>query len=309
MSARDQPPDPPFAEAETPFGSTDAGGAAFQILNPTEGAIPLAPLVFASPHSGRLYPIDMMRAAVLDADAIRKSEDAFVDELVRGAPDFGIPLLSARYARAYIDVNREPYELDQGMFEDKLPAYADARTARVAAGLGSIARVVAEGQEIYRGKLMFSDARRRIDTVHRPYHQALVGLIAAAKARDGLAVLIDWHSMPAAAAGGDSPQGGPDMVLGDRFGASCAAGIIGLVERALQQRGYRVARNAPYAGGYTTEFYGRPAKGVHALQIELNRALYLNEQTLEPHPGFDRLAKDLRALFETLAAHDWRSFA
>jgi N-formylglutamate amidohydrolase len=283
--------------------------AAFQILRPLgSGETAFLPLVFASPHSGRLYPHDMMQAAALDADAIRRSEDVLVDQLVGAAPQFGIPLISARYARAYIDVNRQPYELDQGMFADKLPAYADARTARVAAGLGSIARVVAEGQEIYRGKLLFSDACQRIDTVHRPYHQALASLLEAAKARTGLAVLIDWHSMPSAAAGGDPRQGGPDMVLGDRFGAACAPAITGLVERALQQRGYRVARNTPYAGGHTTEFYGRPAKGVHALQIELNRALYLDEQTLEPHAGFARLADDLRSLCQALSAWTWAGF-
>jgi N-formylglutamate amidohydrolase len=266
------------------------------------------PLIFSSPHSGRLYPSDMMAASVLDADAIRRSEDVFVDGLVAQAPTFGIPLLSARYARAYIDVNRQPYELDQGMFADKLPAYADARTARVAAGLGSIARIVAEGQEIYRGKLLFADARQRIDGVHRPYHKALQGLIDEARETCGSVVLIDWHSMPSAAAGGDPRHGVPDMVLGDRFGAACASAVTNLVEQELSRAGYRVARNAPYAGGFTTEFYGRPSKRVHALQIELNRALYLNEQTLEPTSGFERLAEDLGALAKTLAARNWRTF-
>jgi N-formylglutamate amidohydrolase len=296
----------PAHEGQGSTDRDDESAAPFEILRPAELS---TPLVFASPHSGRLYPRAMMQAARLDAAAIRRSEDAFVDTLVAGAADFGIPVISARYARAYIDVNREPYELDQGMFEDKLPAYANARTARVVAGLGSIARVVAEGQEIYHSKLTFADARQRIDRVHRPYHQAVQTLLDAARATFGLAVLIDWHSMPSAAAGGDPRHGPPDMVLGDRFGAACAPAITGQVERTLETIGYRVIRNAPYAGGHTTEFYGRPAKGVHALQIELNRALYLDETTLEPRAGFDRLTADLRLLFAGLAAWNWRALA
>ena len=304
MTAHDVP-DEASATLLTTAGAAIAPEQPHDLVRPASLS---TPLIFSSPHSGRLYPSDMMAAAVLDADAIRRSEDVFVDGLVGQAPSFGIPLLSARYARAYIDVNRQPYELDQGMFADKLPAYADARTARVAAGLGSIAKVVAEGQEIYRGKLLFADARQRIDGVHRPYHRALQDLIDEARAAFGLAVLIDWHSMPSAAAGGDPRSGTPDMVLGDRFGASCASAITSLVERELSRAGYRVARNAPYAGGFTTEFYGRPGKRVHALQIELNRALYLNEQTLEPTSGFDKLAGDLSALARTLAAWNWRTF-
>ena len=305
MTAHDLPHDAPMG-AFTPAGQDETDHRAFDVTTPTAAAIPL---VCASPHSGRFYPPEMMRAAALDAAAIRRSEDAFVDTLVASAPGFGAALISARYARAYIDVNREPYELDQAMFEDKLPAYANARTARVAAGLGSIAKVVAEGQEIYRGKLMFSDARDRIDRVHQPYHHALEGLIKAARERFGIAILIDWHSMPSAAAGGDARLGAPDMVLGDRFGTSCAPAFTRMVEGALEKHGYRVTRNAPYAGGYTTEFYGRPAQGVHALQVELNRALYFDERTLRPNNGFERLANNLKNLFGTIANCDWRAFA
>ena len=295
----------PVAPGETAPDSASAAGSAsaYDLVRPSS---PTTPLIYASPHSGRVYPSRMMQAALLDAEAIRRSEDVLVDCLVADAPGLGVPLLSARYARAYIDVNRQPYELDQAMFADKLPAYADARTARVAAGLGSIARVVAEGQEIYRDKLTFADARERIDRVHRPYHQALQQLIDDAKTAFGLAILIDWHSMPSAAAGGDARHSAPDMVLGDRFGAACAPAVTALVERALIGAGYHVARNAPYAGGHTTEFYGRPAKGVHALQIELNRALYLDERTLEPTDGFAPLAKNLSALTNTLATWNWK---
>lgn len=270
-----------------------------------EGAPPPTPLVFASPHSGRLYPDDMMAAAALDALAIRRSEDAFVDDLIAAAPDLGASVITARFARAYIDLNREAFELDPGMFADELPEFARARTARVAAGLGAIARVVSEGQEIYARKLTFAEARTRIEGAHRPYHAALAGLIAEARAAHGFAILIDWHSMPAAAAKAGGRDRPCDIVLGDRFGAACAGLLTARVERELEAMGYRVARNTPYAGGYTTEHYGRPARRTHALQIEINRALYLDEARLSPTAGFDRLKGRLEALTRALAAADW----
>lgn len=292
-------PLPPVAEpalAEPPFS----------LLRP-EGAL-ASPLVFASPHSGRLYPRDMMAASALDAAAIRRSEDAFVDGLIAGALDHGAAILQAGYARAYVDVNREPYELDASMFEDELPDFARGRSARVAAGLGSIARIVAEGQEIYARKLTFAEARSRIETVHAPYHVALDSLMSESIAQFGVAVLIDWHSMPSAAArvqgqSGDPRAGGAcDLVLGDRFGTACHGSITDSVEHALEAMDYRVTRNAPYAGGYTTEFYGRPARRRHALQIEINRALYLDEARVKPHMGFERLKGDLERVFAALSA-------
>jgi N-formylglutamate amidohydrolase len=293
-------------EALAPAPAAEARAPAFDIR---PAAARTTPLVFASPHSGRLYPDDLIAATTLDASTIRRSEDAFVDVLAAGGPARGAPLIAARYARAYIDVNREPYELDPAMFEDELPDFARGRTARVAAGLGAIARVVGEGQEIYARKLTFAEARGRIDTVHAPYHAALSDLLAEAKARFGVAVLIDWHSMPSAAAStaneGARGRRAIDFVLGDRFGSSCAPGLVKLVETTLEAMGYAVARNSPYAGGYTTEFYGRPADGRHALQIEINRALYLNERSLSRHGGFDRLARNLELLIDKLAAADW----
>ncbi|MET0274001.1 MAG: N-formylglutamate amidohydrolase [Phenylobacterium sp.] len=270
-----------------------------------EGRAPPTPLVFASPHSGRFYPEDMMAAAALDALAIRRSEDAFVDDLIDAAPGLGASSISARFARAYIDLNREAFELDPGMFADELPEFARARTARVAAGLGAIARVVSEGQEIYARKLTFAEARGRIDGAHRPYHAALEGLLAEARAAHGFAILVDWHSMPAAAARAGGRDRPCDIVLGDRFGAACAGILPARVERELEALGYRVARNSPYAGGYTTEHYGRPARRTHALQIEINRALYLDEATLLPTAGFDRLKGDLESLTRALAEADW----
>lgn len=283
------------APAEPPF-----------VLHRPAGAL-ATPLVFASPHSGRFYPPDMMAASALDAAAIRRSEDAFVDVLIEGATGHGAAVLAAGYARAYVDVNREPYELDPSMFEDELPDFARGRSARVAAGLGSIARIVAEGQEIYARKLTFEEAKRRIEAVHQPYHATLEALLAEATATFGQAVLVDWHSMPSAAArtlgqsGDFGGAGSCDLVLGDRFGTACQTAITEAVERELEAMGYRVTRNAPYAGGYTTEFYGRPARRRHALQIEINRSLYLDEASLKPHLGFDRLKGDLDRVFAALA--------
>ncbi len=271
--------------------------AAYRVVAPTGGVA--GPLVFASPHSGRIYPPGLMAATRLDARAIRRSEDAHVDALIGGAPEHGISLIAARMARAWLDVNREPWELDPAMFDDELPPYARVRTAKVAAGLGAIARIVGDGQEIYSGKLSFAEAVDRVETVHLPYHAALADLVGRARQAWGAAVLVDWHSMPSAA--------GPawDMVLGDRFGGACAPAVPRLVEEALRSMGYRVARNAPYAGGYTTQHYGRPQRKVHALQIEINRALYMDERTLDPTAGFGTLKRDLGQLFASLAVVDW----
>ena len=266
-----------------------------------------SPLVFASPHSGRVYPSDMGASARLGETAIRSSEDALVDQLIEAAPRHGCAVLLARYGRAYVDVNREPYELDAAMFEDDLPDFARARTARVAAGLGSIARLVAEGREIYDRKLTFAEAAGRIETVHRPYHQTLRRVLDEARAANGAAILVDWHSMPAAAGRGGAGRRQVDMVLGDRFGSTCSPALTDTVERSLVGMGYVVSRNAPYAGGYTTEAYGRPIEGIHALQIEISRSLYLDEGSLSPKPGFSRLAGDLERVFEALAALDVRS--
>ena len=286
-------------------GETPAHSAAFEIRRAGAVGAPPTPLVFASPHSGRLYPEDMMSAAALDAVSIRRSEDAFVDDLIASAPGHGAAVITAGFARAYIDLNREPFELDPGMFADELPEFARSRTARVAAGLGAIARVVSEGQEIYRRKLTFAEARGRIEGAHKPYHAALEGLICEAQAAHGFAILVDWHSMPAAAAragGRDRPS---DIVLGDRYGAACAGVLPSRVERELEGLGYRVARNTPYAGGYTTEHYGKPGRRVHALQIEMNRALYLDEATLAPTSGFERLKDHIEQLTQALATADW----
>ncbi|WP_426031858.1 N-formylglutamate amidohydrolase [Caulobacter sp. DWP3-1-3b2] len=294
--------------SKTPATAEHGFSPAFEVLRAApEGLPPPTPLVFASPHSGKLYPPEMMAAARLEARELRGSEDAFVDDLIGGAPALGANVIRARLARAYVDCNRDAWELDPAMFEDELPDFAQGRTARVAAGLGTIARVAGEGRPIYARKLTFIEAKLRIDTAHRPYHDALDRLLAQARNTHGLAVLVDWHSMPAAAARGHRARGGGpcDIVLGDRFGAACSPKMTGLIERALETLGYRVARNAPYAGGYTTEHYGRPARRTHAIQVEINRALYMNETTREPTEGLAGLKADIETVTRQLAATDW----
>jgi len=283
------------------------GTEAFRVARPGPG-VAATPLIFASPHSGRIYPPEMLAAVAVGEALVRRSEDAFVDELIAAAPSLGASVITAGYGRAYIDLNRDPWELDPAMFEDELPPHVQGRTARVAAGLGAIAKLAGEGQKIYGRKLRFAEAQVRIETAHRPYHEALSRLIGEAHAAHGVAILIDWHSMPSAAARTVvTPRHGKgcDMVLGDRFGAACAPGLTRLVEKALEAMGHRVVRNAPYAGGYTTEFYGRPARRIHALQIEIDRALYLDEKTQEPTDGLAALKADVARLTEALAA-GWR---
>jgi N-formylglutamate amidohydrolase len=260
------------------------------------------PLVFSSPHSGLDYPAEFLAAARLDSLSLRRSEDAFVDELFAGAPAAGAPLLSALFPRAFVDPNREALELDPQMFEDELPSEANTDSPRVAAGLGMIARVIASGEEIYGRKLPVAEALRRIERYYRPYHAMLSELIGETKRRFGLCVLIDCHSMPSV--GGpmerDAGRGRVDIVLGDCRGTACAPALTERVEMALRQMGYGVARNNPYSGGYVTQFYGRPADKVHALQIEINRALYMDEASLTRAPGLARLAGDMTRLVRAL---------
>jgi len=283
---------------------TDPAGPPFEVRRPARLR---TPLVFASPHSGRVYPADMMAASKLNARDIRRSEDALVDNLIEGGEAAGAALILCRVGRAYVDVNREPWELDADMFADAVPAHARAVSARVAAGLGSVPRVVGDGRAIYARKLSFAEAEARIAGIHQPYHAALEDLLAEAQARFGVAVLIDWHSMPSAASRAEARRGRPrpDVVLGDRHGAACAPGLTALVKRDFERSGYVVALNRPYAGGYTTQTHGRPEDGRHALQVELDRQLYMDERTLLPAPAFDRVRRRLESLFSTLAETDW----
>ncbi|MFN3449026.1 MAG: N-formylglutamate amidohydrolase [Roseococcus sp.] len=272
--------------------------APFDLFRPAEAR---CPLVFTSPHSGRDYPAEFLDAARLDATALRRSEDAFVEELFAAAPRLGAPLLAARFPRAWCDANREPWELDPGMFDAPLPPWVNSASPRVGAGLGTIARVVASGEAIYRRRLSFCEAERRVRGCWEPFHAQLAALIEETRALFGACLLIDCHSMPAPPGGGE----GPDIVLGDAHGAACAPRATRALEAALQRQGFRVRRNDPYAGGYITRHYGRPRERTHAIQIEIARSLYMDEARIERHPGFDRLRAALAAVIASLVESDW----
>ena len=259
------------------------------------------PFVFNSPHSGRSYPRAFLQDARLDSLQIRRSEDAFVDELFVNAVPLGAPMLRALFPRAYVDVNREPYELDPKMFRDRLPPFANVRSVRVAGGLGTIARLVGERLEIYGRSLEVSEGLERIETLYKPYHRALRDLLTSTHQAFGHAVLIDCHSMPSCVRGHNGLQR-PDFILGDRYGTSCSAELTEAAAGILTSMGYRVARNRPYAGGFITEHYGRPTKGLHALQIEINRGLYMDEARHCIHDGFKRMANDLTTFIRHLTA-------
>lgn len=259
------------------------------------------PFVFNTPHSGAVYPRAFVANARLDALALRRSEDAHVDRLFGPVVDLGAPLMRANFPRAYLDVNREPYELDARMFEGRLPPFANTRSMRVAGGLGTIPRVVADGQEIYRGRLPVEEAIARIETLYKPYHRTLRGLIHRTARRFGHAILIDCHSMPSSSLGRDEGARA-DFVLGDRFGTACAPLLIDAFEDQLRARGFRVLRNKPYAGGFITEHYGEPNADRHALQIEISRALYMSETTLALVAGFSELVWHLREVVAAVAA-------
>ena len=265
----------------------------YTILHP---AIQTAAAVLDSPHSGSHYPAEFLKASRLQAAELRRSEDCYVDELFADAVAAGAPLLKANFPRAYIDLNREPNELDPHLIDGPLPRSANASSVRVVGGLGTIPRVVSEGEEIYRHKISLADALARISGLYEPYHAALSGLMSSTHKMFGAALLIDCHSMPSSAAG-TSLSGQPDIVLGDRHGASCATPLVERIEALFRSLGLRVLRNRPYAGGFITESYGRPSAGFHAVQIEINRAIYVNERTLEPLERFSTLKRLITETF------------
>ncbi len=269
---------------------------AFELIAPRRQQ---APLVFNSPHSGSLYPKSFLLRSQLDERTVRQSEDTFVDRLFMTAINDAAPLLRAHFPRAWLDVNREPFELDPKMFSGALPTFANTGSARVASGLGTIPRLVADGKAIYAEPLPVAEALSRIENVYVPYHRALQQLLDRTAAEFGVAILIDCHSMPSTVRASNL-RGRPDFVLGDRHGSSCAPALTDAIERGLVRRGYDVSRNRPYAGGFITEHYGRPREGVHAIQIEINRALYLDERNLRRAKGYEALETDLAGLVADL---------
>lgn len=261
-----------------------------------------APFIFNSPHSGRNYPKSFVAASRLSQIALRKSEDAFVDDLLAFVPGLGAVLMCAHFPRSYLDVNREPYELDPLLITGRLPDYANTHSIRVIGGLGTIARIVNEQEEIYRQPITLNAALTRINRLYQPYHSALSSLLDKTRKDYGFACLVDCHSMPSqptAQTGGTSA----DFVLGDRFGTSCAREITRFIEATLRGWGYTVVLNKPYSGGYITEAYGHPQRHMHSLQIEVNRALYMDETSFRKHSGFDELSVKLRTMADLLITH------
>lgn len=254
--------------------------------NLTMPSVRTTSVVFASPHSGSDYPWSFVRRTVLDERTLRSSEDAFVDQLFDTAPQHGAPLLTAIAPRAWIDVNRSSEELDPALIEG---VRRTAHNPRVASGLGVVPRVVANGRAIYRGKITRKEAKARIEEFWKPWHMALATLMSDSAALFGEAILIDCHSMPHEAIETIShPRGTrPEIVLGDRFGAAAGADVVDKIEAALRSAGLRVARNAPFAGAFVTQNYGRPARNRHVVQVEIDRSLYMNEQLVRPNNNFD----------------------
>ena len=250
------------------------------------------PVVFSSAHSGRKYPVDFVTGSVLSQKHLRSSEDAFVDELFVDVTRFGAPLLSAIMPRAYVDLNRGVDELDPSIIQGAKKTY---NNPRIASGLGVIPRVVSEGRQIQRGKLTMQQAKARIDDYYHPYHQMLAELLDQARLRFGLAVLIDCHSMPNDALRNARALGGrrPDIILGNRYGASAGKHVFDVIERCFKDQGFIVGRNTPFAGGHITQKYGIPSKGQHVVQVEINRALYMDEKHIEKTPGFVNLQSSL----------------
>ncbi len=261
----------------------------------------LAGIVITSPHSGRRYPQEFVAASRLNAETIRGSEDSFVDELLAMAPALGLPLLSAEFPRAWCDVNREPWELDPAMFVDPLPDYVNTTSPRVAVGLGTIARIVGTGEPIYSRKLLFEEAKDRVETCWRPFHEALAGLIDESLKAFGYCFVLDCHSMPTPFS---RPGGRPDIILGDGHGTSCYSAWTKHVEMVFKAQGLSVLRNDPYAGGFITRHYGCPNRNVQVMQIEIARNLYMNERQFTRKPSFEvmshRMAEFIRQVITTI---------
>jgi N-formylglutamate amidohydrolase len=260
------------------------------ILQVREPDVPLSPLVINSPHSGSIYPATFMAQSRLTGQSVRRSEDCYVDELFSGCVALGAPMLSANFPRAYLDVNREPFELDSKMFIEALPSYVNSQSLRVGGGLGTIPRIVGDGMEIYLARMPYSEALGRIETIYRPYHAELKRLVVRARQMHGEAILLDCHSMPGSIRVGERGTR-PHVIVGDRFGASASRQLVELALHCFRAQGFTAAYNKPYAGGFITEHYGRPTRGLHALQIEVSRSLYMDEQNFTKSSGFEGLRR------------------
>ncbi len=285
------------------MGYSHADNDHFEIIAPAQWSLPV---VLNSPHSGSQLPPDLLQLTRLSVDALRRSEDKYVDELFEPCVDFGAPLLRAKVSRAYVDLNREPYELDPRMFIEPLPHHMNAASPRVVSGLGTIPRIVGDGEHIYHGKLPLESALQRIENIYRPYHRTLAALLNHVYAETGFVCLIDCHSMPPSAVLGGhavkNVKGQVDVVLGDRYGAACSRELVEQWREGFAAAGLQVKLNHPYPGGFITENHGRPRAGRHALQIELNRALYLQESNGQRAANFTALQSVIKTVFESFMA-------
>ncbi|MEX0582750.1 MAG: N-formylglutamate amidohydrolase [Sneathiella sp.] len=264
------------------------------------------PFVFSSPHSGRNYPDRFVESSMLDFARLRQSEDFLVDQLFACVPEYGAPLLAAEFPRAYCDANREAFELDPLMYKTPLPDYVMTASPRLASGIGTIPKVVGAGQEIYAGKLDFKEAQRRINECYFPYHHALRQLLEEGIKKFGYIYLMDCHSMPATAPSigrGRTAFGvrRPDIILGNRYGTSCGPQLFNATLASLESYGYHVGQNTPYAGGFITAYYGKPDRNVHALQIEINRGLYMDQKRLKTNRGFEKLRQDIAGFIRNMS--------
>jgi len=262
-----------------------------------------APVIFTSPHSGSHYPTSLQDRLQVPLIDLRRTEDAYIDDLISTAPDKNLILIAANYARCYVDLNRDARELDASMFSDGAPRTCGMPSARVRAGLGCLPRVGASGREIYSDPLSRKEGADRLDRVYDGYHGALTAELEALKLDWSDVVMIDCHSMPSVQPGRSTL---PDIVLGDRFGSSCSGRLTSVVERTFRRLGLSVVRNAPYAGGYTTRRYGRPRRGVHLLQIEINRKLYLDEVLVEKSTSFEDIKHVMAEIIDEIAAYTLR---
>jgi N-formylglutamate amidohydrolase len=284
----------------TPWHLLHSEDQAFAVIRPRVPPRSPAGVVYSLPHSGRYYPDSFIHEARLQGSALRASEDAFVDEMVPFSADNGVFGIACHYARAFCDVNRNALELDARLIRGDLPKAALGLSARVKAGYGVIARCLSANQDIYRQPLDMAEVNRRLDLIYHPYHRTLQALVREARAMAGRAVLVDWHSMPSSAL--TQAAGRPDIVLGTLHGESCSEGLVRSIRRTLEARGLRVGLNKPFAGGYIVEHYGRPGDAVEAIQIEINRALYMDEAALTPTAGLERLRPVFEELTRTLVA-------
>lgn len=288
------------SDTAAPAAASGQAPDAFVLRLPVEVS---SPFLFAVPHSGRHYPDSFRRRSRLDDRDLRLSEDAFVDDLFAGVSAFGATQIVATHARAYVDLNRAENELEPGMFSGEIGPYEVDLNNRVKAGLGVIPRMIGEGMPIYEGKIPIREAFKRLETVYEPYHNQVAEVLQTRHTTFGSSVLIDCHSMPSGPELGRRRKAQPDIVLGDCWGTSCSRELTGLAERLFLEAGLRVRRNIPYAGGYATRYYGKPGRACHALQIEINRGIYMDETRVEKLPEFDSVRDKMIAVAKSLIEH------